>query len=729
PYSYTIDEMKEIVAYAKERHIEVIPEIDMPGHMVAAINCYPQFSTDPESKIAIAAGYNSNTQPIPGQQDSHFTHNIWNDGGVSKDVLDISKPEVITFCKDIIDVLADIFPYEYIHVGGDECPTYAWSKSNAVQDFKTTIGYKKTDSDHVLQTWFTKQIADYAKANYGKKIMGWNELITAGGVDIDVIKEMDPVIYCWIGGEQKAQNNGLKHIYTGFNGGYYINRSYAGFDKIGAVDDGALSKTLSIMPPTNSLCIGVQGTFWTEQVERNRDLEYLAIPRLLGIAEQGWAPVANRDNDEIMERICNDAAFLDAAGYNYGAHQLVRPSSYQTPDPKKWYRLQSVCGDERSNRVMELVQAGSPLISSNNATIGKLWSNVLDDNNDAQLFRFVEDTANKGRYAIICKASDKGSLSPTPTGTTTADRWNYSDDKVNYGFELCKDYYTEVDGIFRYAIHPVGSNHFLNFSRNGQKLAINVYNNPNDGSGGLIAFIEAGTVEGGWTPEPPVVVTVPEEGKYYRLLTRFNGDQSQQRYGSCIELLGNDHNKGGNAQYNRLWSNAPVAPEASNYDNQFFTFVPDPAGTGYYAMVCKAIPGGSVNCTPSISNNSNTARWDYDDTVRHYGFCLVDTYNGNSTQGTDEAGFYSAITSKDAAQGWYMNTSAGGQGFSIHLWNNPLDQNAGLYTFSPMPNTETGITENAATTPLSPIHDLQGRRVTDASPHGLYIQDGSIILK
>ncbi len=736
PYSYTIDEMKDIVAYAKERHIEVIPEVDMPGHMVAAINCYPNFSTDPESKIALAAGYNLNTQPIPGQQDSHFTHNIWNDGGVSKDVLDVSKPEVITFCKDVIDVLADVFPYEYIHVGGDECPTYAWSKSNDVQNFKTTIGYKKSDSDHVLQTWFTKQIADYAKEKYGKKIMAWNELITAGGADMNVVKEMDPAIFCWIGGEQKAQQNGLKFVYTPFNGGYYINRSYAGYDKIGAVGDGRLATTLNVMPPTYSNCIGVQGTFWTEQVELPQDVEYLALPRLLGIAEQGWALAEGRDNDEVMERICNDAAMLDAAGYSYGAHQLVRPSYYQTPDPNKWYRLQSICGDERADRVFELVQAGSPLISSNSAVVGKLWSNTVDANNDAQLFRFAEDPANKGHYAIICKAANNGSISSTPTGTANTDRWNYSDDKVDYGFELSKDYYTEVDGVFRYAIRPYGANYYLNYSKNGQKLAINVWNNPNDGNGGLIAFIPAGDVDPSDipTPEPPVVTpNVPEEGKYYRLLTRFNGDESQERYGSCIELLGNNHDKGGNAQYNRLWSNAPAEPGATNYDHQFFTFIPDPAGSGYYAMVCKAMPGGSVNCVPSESNSSNTARWDYDDTVRHFGFYLVDTHNGNSTQGTDENGFYSAITSKDAAEGWYMNTSAGGQNFSIHLWNNPLDQNAGIYTFEPYPEEnpnpgEDSINNVAADSSSAPIYDLQGRRVL-APTRGLYIQSGSIVRK
>lgn len=736
PYSYTIDEMKDIVAYAKERHIEVIPEIDMPGHMVAAINCYPEFSTDPESTLAIAAGYNKNTQPIPGQPMSHFTHNMWNDGGVSKDVLDITKPEVITFCKDVIDVLADIFPYEYIHIGGDECPTVAWEKSEAVQNFKVnTLGYSSDASDHKLQTWFTKQIADYAKEHYGKKIMGWNELITSGGVDMDIVKEMDPTIFCWIGGEAIAQNNGLKFVYTPFNGGYYINRSYAGFDKIGAVGDGKLSTTLSVMPPVYDNCIGVQGTFWTEQVERPEDVEYLALPRLLGIAEQGWAPVKGRDNEEVMERICNDAALLDAAGYHYGAHQLVRPSAYQKPDPLKWYRLQSICGDDRSERVMELVVEGSPLITSSQAGKGKLWSNALDESNDAQLFRFVEDPDTKDHYAIVCKASPFGSVNPAPTGTAVSDRWNYDDAAYHYDFELCKDYYSEADGSFRYAFSPYGLSYYMNFSKGGQKYAINVYNNPNDGSGGIVHFLPVADVDPSEIPAPPV--QMPEEGKYYRLLTRFNGPETQERYGSCIELLGENHGKGNNAQYNRLWSNTPAQPGDKNYDRQFFTFVLDPAGSGYYALVCKATPGGSVNCVPSVANNSNTARWDYDDTVRHFGFYLVENYNNQPVQGTDEKGFYSVITSKDAAPGWYMNTSAAGQGFSVHLYSDPTDQHAGIYTFEPYPEEEVEnpnvgvesiVPADHSSASSAQIFDLQGRKVVNPRA-GLYIQNGTLIRK
>ena len=310
PYAYTADEIRDIVAYARERHIEVIPEVDMPGHMVAAINVYPYLSTDPQSeKIAL-------------HQD--FSHEIWNKGGISRDVLDVSNPRVMQFARDVVDELAELFPFEYIHIGGDECPTLAWENSESCQAMMKQLGLKDA---RALQSWFTKQIADYARERHGRKVMGWNEIITEGNVDMDMIRAIDPVIFCWIGGGKEADANGLQFVYTPFNGGYYINRAYKGHDRIGAVGDGALSTTLTVNPPQLENCIGVQGTFWTEQVDRPQDLEYLAIPRLLGIAEQGWSPDVVKDYGDFLRRANLETVYLRLAGFNYGAHQLVAPSA------------------------------------------------------------------------------------------------------------------------------------------------------------------------------------------------------------------------------------------------------------------------------------------------------------------------------------------------------------------------------------------------------------------
>ncbi|MBE6305880.1 MAG: beta-hexosaminidase [Bacteroidales bacterium] len=306
PFAYTPEEVHEIVAYAKERHIEVIPEIDMPGHMVAAIHAYPEFSTDPKSK----------------KLDVHedFSHEIWNKRGVSRDVLDVSNPKVIRFVKDVIDELVEYFPYEYIHIGGDECPTLAWEHSKSCQKLIKKLGLKDVRE---LQSWFTKEISDYANT-HGRKIIVWNEVITEPNANMELIKEINPVVFCWLGGEQKAEANGLRHVYTPFNGGYYINRSYEGVDKHGAGRDGSLKKSITVMPPLHDNLIGIQGTFWTEEVDRPEDLEYLALPRLIGIAEQAWSTQVNKDYDEFLDRIIQHRAYLDLGGYNYGAHQLQK---------------------------------------------------------------------------------------------------------------------------------------------------------------------------------------------------------------------------------------------------------------------------------------------------------------------------------------------------------------------------------------------------------------------
>ena len=705
PYAYTEEEIRDVVAYAKARHIEIIPEIDMPGHMVAAIHAYPQFSVDPENKLGIHEDMN---------------HEIWNKGGVSRDVLDVSKPEVMQFVKDVVDVLADLFPYNYIHIGGDECPTLAWENSESCQAKIAELGLGNA---RALQSWFTQEIARYAAATHGRKIMGWNELITESGVDMDAIKEIDPTIFCWLGGMDKANNNGLSYVYTPFNGGYYINRSYAGFDQVGAAKDGALKITLTNNPPAHEHCIGVQGTFWCEQVDRPTDVEYLALPRLIGIAEQGWAP-ADKDYDEVMDRIIADRELLDLAGYNYGAHQLVKPT-YRTPDPAKWYTIATNSNnDERKGNVIELLAASHDFVTSKadkGARENRLWGTKAVAGNKYQQFRFIEDPENEGRYAIVCRALPEGSVNSTPTGTGLTDRWDYTLSGRDYGFMLDKAYYAETDESFRYAIRPAGiEGYYLNFARDGQGQAMNIYNNPDDGSGGHMIFIEAGDVT-----EEPEITDVPADGVYYRLHTRFNGDSSQPRYGSVIELLRDDAGKGNNAQANRLWSNAPAGKDDVNYDYQWFTFEADPAGSGYYALVCKVKPSGSVNSMPSVATNANSARWDYDDNAKHYGFYLVDSHNGNSTQGTDADGFYSALTSKDAAQGWYMNTSAAPQGYSIHLYNNPLDQNAGIYTFEIHPDTSGILTVQPAATTSGhdTIYDLQGRRL-NAPVRGINIING-----
>ena len=174
PYFYTREELKEVVAYAKERHIEIIPEIDMPGHFCAAMAAYPEFSCNPGG-----------------------SHVVWSDGGISSDVMNVANPQAVQFAKDILEELMDIFPYEYLHIGGDECPTSAWEGNVQCQARYRELGLT---SYRQLQSLFIKEMADFVKSK-GRRLAVWNEAITAGGANLDLMKETGATVYCWTGPE------------------------------------------------------------------------------------------------------------------------------------------------------------------------------------------------------------------------------------------------------------------------------------------------------------------------------------------------------------------------------------------------------------------------------------------------------------------------------------------------------------------------------------------------
>lgn len=328
PYFYTIDEMKDVVAYAAERHITVIPEVELPGHASAVCAAYPELSCDPEGM-----------------------HSVWSDGGVSADVLNVADPKVLQFVKDVIDVLAEVFPAETIHIGGDECPTSKWQTNALCQAKVEELGFTGNNADQKfrkLQNWFTKQVSDYARSK-GRTIGCWNEAITSGGADLSLMKESQATIWCWTGPDNAVNvgtNNGLRVVYTpyssgdnkrydgtpstGTKGAFYINRKQ---DPDDAPANGntwdTVDKTYNTHPFTDNalsghpeLCYGVQGTFWTERVSDSKYLEWLALPRLIAIAEIGWTPQELKDFNHFIARVKADTRLLDLGGYSYSPYFL-----------------------------------------------------------------------------------------------------------------------------------------------------------------------------------------------------------------------------------------------------------------------------------------------------------------------------------------------------------------------------------------------------------------------
>lgn len=314
PYSYTKEEIRDIVDYAKKLHIEVVPEVDMPGHFVAAMVAYPELSCDPKAD-----------------------RKVWDHGGVSRDVLNVANPAAVKLGEDVIDQLAELFPYPYIHIGGDECPTVAW-ENNA--DCRALMEKEGMKNPRQLQNRFIKQMADRA-AKHGKKLYVWNEALTEEGADSAMLKNIDATVFCWVGVPQavkKATSNGLGAIFTPI-GPYYINRRQSRDAAPGAGpgnDD--VKRTYTTVPFTTAVgskdnCLGVQGTFWTEHVSDPDYMEYLALPRLIAIAEAGWTPQEKKDFADFQKRMTADAQLLDLGGYKYTRLYMLQPVGSSTgPD-------------------------------------------------------------------------------------------------------------------------------------------------------------------------------------------------------------------------------------------------------------------------------------------------------------------------------------------------------------------------------------------------------------
>ena len=514
PYFYTQDEIRDVVAYAKERHIEIIPEIDMPGHFCAAMTSYPEFSCYPNGN-----------------------HTIWDDGGISSDIMNVANPAAVQFAKDILSELIDMFPYEYIHIGGDECPDGAWRQNAECQQM-----YEDLNLTHYrqLQSHFIAEMAEFVKSK-DRKLAVWNESITAEGADLDLIKQTGATVYCWTGPEaaaQKAASLGLPNIYTPW-GPYYINRKQGNgpLDPPGAGDGSDhVRKTYNTVPPSET-DLGVQGTFWTEHVSDRDYMEWLALPRLIAVAEAGWTPQSRKDFADFQKRMTADTLLLQLGDYKYCNYYMLTSSGEQdnkvmpktsTAEKKYYYRLISGGTDnDRRNRCIELLADGSPLIeqyTANGAQAGRLWTNAQAEANaanyDYQWWMLEEDANNPGHYALVCKALPEGSVSPEPTAISVSGRWVYDATQKHYNIVLGSGAYGTIGNNYYYSIESdTHSGQYFNSSMPKQGLAVNVYNAPNDGAGGQWQFAPAENYDMPAVPEYDHLV----QGKTYLISNAVEG--------------------------------------------------------------------------------------------------------------------------------------------------------------------------------------------------------------
>lgn len=299
PYFYTQEEVKDIVKYASDRYVTIIPELEIPGHELSAIAAYPELSCE--------------GKPITPRV-------VW---GVEDVVMCPGKESVFKFLEDVIDEMVALFPATYFHIGGDECPKSSWKKcplcQKRIQDEGLNDG--KHSPEELLQTYVVHRVEKYL-AKYGKKIIGWDEILEGK-------PEPTATIMSWRGeaGGIAAALAGHDAIMTPGSNGMYLDHSQ-GDKKIEPVSIGGyatLAKTYSYDPIPDTLVktnkykhiIGVQGNVWSEYLYNNDIREYMTFPRALAVAEIGWTNTSRKDLQDFERRVNNAYVRLDGHGINY----------------------------------------------------------------------------------------------------------------------------------------------------------------------------------------------------------------------------------------------------------------------------------------------------------------------------------------------------------------------------------------------------------------------------
>ena len=269
----------------------------------------------------------------------------------------------------------------------------------------------------------------------------------------------------------------------------------------------------------------MQGTFWCEHVHERNYLEWLALPRLIAIAEAGWTQQARRSFADFQKRMSADTTLLNYGNYRYckyhmldaetgGGQQTDTVMPHANKDGKNYYyRLVSGCTDNaRVGRCMELVAEGSSLITDNGAKVGMLWTNTQAAkeaaNYNYQWWSLEEDPAHKGMYALVCKAQPEGSVNPNPTANNNTARWTYDNSQKHYNFVLATGAYGQLaNGHYYYSItsNRAPEGWYMNSAAGGQKLSVNLYNKPDDGNSGMWQFAPMENYDG--PADKPVAYT------------------------------------------------------------------------------------------------------------------------------------------------------------------------------------------------------------------------------
>lgn len=311
PYKgfYTQNEVKEVVAYAARRYINVIPEIEMPGHASAAIAAYPQLSTFPDRDTFIDV-----KTPWAGPRRGKQVQQTW---GVFDDVF-VPSENTFRFLEDVLDEILPLFPSKYIHIGGDESPKKYWGESAFCQQLIKDKGLK---DEHQLQSYFIQRIEKYINSK-GRSIIGWDEILEGG-------LAQNATVMSWRGvegGIAAAKQNHDVIMTPGNKGLYFDHAQSSSADEplnIGGVSPYAVVYAYDPVPAElpadqKKYIMGVQSNLWTEYVESPEKAEYMFLPRIFALSEIAWSQLDRKDyKNFVEERVPLHLARLDQTSTNY----------------------------------------------------------------------------------------------------------------------------------------------------------------------------------------------------------------------------------------------------------------------------------------------------------------------------------------------------------------------------------------------------------------------------
>lgn len=299
---FTQDQIREVIAYAASKGITVIPEIDLPGHMLAALTAYPE--------LGCTGG----------------PYDVWGDWGISDDVLCVGKENTMKFLEDVLDEICGLFPAEYVHIGGDECPKVRWENCPHCQAKIKELGLKDDDkhtAEHYLQSYVTARMEKFLTGK-GKKLIGWDEILEG-----EVAPNATIMSWRGVAGGLQAVRMGHDAIMTP-NTYFYLDY-YQSLDRdnepLGIGGYLPIEKCYSYEPTVEGMTeeeqahiLGVQANLWTEYIATEDHLHYMLLPRMAALSEVQWCNKDRKCWDRFQDSADELCAIYDVKGYNYATH-------------------------------------------------------------------------------------------------------------------------------------------------------------------------------------------------------------------------------------------------------------------------------------------------------------------------------------------------------------------------------------------------------------------------